>query len=288
MRRPLLLAALAATFLATPALADVTVRYRAVLPDSAPENVRQNPPTLVLTADGAGQARWRMAAPDMPTREGVQPASITFITREGVGYGVVNGPQPGMRFVARLDDAFAVVMELAGPLMQGSLREGAQQIMSQRVEITPVGPETVNGVRGNLYRIVTVDGETRGPPVEMVVATDPRLAPIGQEFLRMTESVRPAVVTLLGGEPQLYAALRGMFALGAPLRIGTQIQLEHVNTDDVPDSEFALPSPPMTRAQLQAMATMMMGMMQQGQSGRPPGAPAPAPATPSGNAANPH
>ena len=49
--------------LATPALADITVRYRAQLPEGAPANVRQNPPTLTISADGAGQARMEMFAP---------------------------------------------------------------------------------------------------------------------------------------------------------------------------------------------------------------------------------
>src|ERR1700754_3019389 len=105
MRRPLLLAALIGTFLATPALADVTVRYRAVLPDSAPANVREHPPTMTIAVDGAGQARWEMAAPGTPA-EGSRQPSIALITREGVGYFAMNGPQPGMQIVGRIDDAF--------------------------------------------------------------------------------------------------------------------------------------------------------------------------------------
>lgn len=288
MRRPLRLAALAAVMLATPALADVTVRYRAVLPAAAPANVRQAPPTMTISADGSGQARWEMAAPGTPA-DGARQPSIALIAREGVGYFALNGPQPGMQIVGRIDDAFALGAQFAQPILHGPAQAIVTQVMSQRVEITPVGPETVSGIQGNLYRIVLVSGETRAPPIEMVVATDPRLAPIGREFVRMIESVRPTVVAVAGGEPQLFAALRGMAGLGAPLRIGNEMRVDSVSTDDVPDSQFALPGPVMGREQLQMMIGAMLGGMGQGQgSARPAPSHAAPSATPPDHAANPH
>jgi hypothetical protein len=156
----------------------------------------------------------------------------------------------------------------------------------ERVEIHPVGPEMVEGVRGNLYRVILVSGDTRGPPVEVVIATDPRLAPIGQEFSRLAESMTPAIVSLLGAEPQVLAAIRGLVRLGAPLRVGNEMRLDMVSTDDVPDSRFALPGPVMSRAQLQQVATMMTDRIPPGQ--RPPDAPAsPGPAPGPGNAPDP-
>ena len=291
MRRPLLLAAIAGCLLAPPALADVTVRYKAVLPGSAPENVRQNPPTLTVSADGAGQARLEMAAPGTPAGAGDRPPSVALITREGVGYAALAAPGGAMQIVARMEDVLALAGQFATPLIRGgSLQDGARQAMQQRVEIHPVGPETVNGVRGNLYRVVMVTGDTRSPPLEIVVATDPRLVPIGQEFARLAESARPTVVSLLGGEPQAFAAFRGLMALGAPLRLGNEMRIDSVSTEDVPDSQFALPGPVMSREQLQQMATMMTGMMRQGPGARPPGAApgaSPTPPPPPGNATNP-
>lgn len=285
MRRPLLLAAIAGSLLATPALADVTVRYRAVLPDNVPANLRENPPTMTISADGAGQARTEMAAPGTPGGGGAAPPGVALITREGVGYAVLNAPGGGMQMIARVDDVLAVASQFAGPLLRGSsMQRDVQQVMQQRVEIHPVGPEVVNGVQGNLYRIVMVSGETRSAPVEIVVATDPRLAPVGQEFARLAESLRPTIVSLLGSEPQVYMAVRGLMGLGAPLRIGNEMRIDSVSTDDVPDSRFALPGPVMSREQLQQMAVMMTGMMRQGQGARPPASPAPAPPA---NATNP-
>lgn len=289
MRRSLLLAALAGSLLGTPALADVTVHYRPVLPESAPADIRTNPPTMTVAADEAGHGRIEMLAPAAP---GTPRPGVALITREGVRYVALNGPGPGMQMVARQEDVLALVSQFAAPLLRGSAQEGVRMAMQQRVEIQPVGPETVSGMQGNLYRVVMVTGETRSPPVEVVVATDPRLAPVSREFAGLAESLRPTVVSLLGGEPQAYMAFRGLMGLGAPLRIGNEVRIESVSLDDVPDSQFALPGPVMSREQLQQMATMMMGMMGRGAGAHPPGAPpappAAPPATPPGNAANPH
>jgi hypothetical protein len=287
MRRPLFLAALAGSLLATPALADVTVHYRPVLPNSAPADIRTNPPTMTVATDDAGHARMEMLAPGAP---GTPRPGVAFITREGTRYVALNGPGPGMQMVARQEDVLALVSQFAAPLLRGSAQEGARMAMQQRVEIQPVGPETVSGVQGNLYRVVMIMGETRSPPVEVVVATDPRLAPVSHEFASLAESLRPTVVSLLGGEPQAYMAFRGLMGLGAPLRIGNEVRIDSISMDDVPDSQFALPGPVMSREQLQQMATMMMGMMGRGQGAgaHPPGSPPAPPATPPGNAANPH
>lgn len=289
MRRPLLLAALVGTFLATPALADVIVRYRPAAPANAAAGSHASAPSLTVSADDAGKSRIEVQAPGTPAAGARQPG-VALITRDDVDYVAFNGPQPGMQMVGRMDDVMALAAQFATPLLRGSARDGVNEVMRQRVEIIPVGPETVSGIAGNLYRIVVVNGETRSPPLEMVVATDPRLAPVGRAFVRMFDSVRPAVISGIGGEPQVLAAARAMMTLGAPLRIGTFVRIDPIDTADVPDSQFALPGPVMTRAQLQQMATMMMSMMGQGRGMHPPGtpgAPPTPPATPS-NAANPH
>ena len=295
MRRLLLAAALAGTVLATPAMADVTVHYRPILPANAPAGARANMATMVVSADDAGQARVEMQAPGAPAA-GARRPGVALITRDNVDYLSFNGPGPGMQVVARMDDAMALFSQYATPLLHGSAREGVAEAMRQRVEIIPVGPETVSGVAGNLYRLVVVNGETRSPPLEMVVATDPRMAPVGRAFVRLFDAVRPTVVSAMGGEPQVFAAARAMMSLGAPLRLGTFITIDPIDTADVPDGRFALPGPVMSRQQLQAMATMAMGMMQQGRGAHPPAAPGtvnvpivPAPPSPPpGNAANPH
>jgi hypothetical protein len=300
MRRPLLLAALAGSMLCAPALADVTVRYKALLPAAAPAGVREDPPVFVIEADDSGQSRIEVIAPGnapgMPAAQpGGQRPSVALITRENVDYLALNGPGPGMQIVTRLDDALALFAQFATPLLQGSAREGVQQVMQQRVEIVPVGPETVAGIQGNLYRLVLVSGETRSPPLEVVIATDPRLAPAGRALVRMVDGLRGTVVAVAGAEPQVFAAVRAMLTLGAPIRIANTLRVDTVSAEDVPDSRFALPGTVLNREQLQQMVGTIMYGRRGPELNRPNAGPSPAtppappaPATPPGNAADPH
>lgn len=286
MRRPFFLAVLLGAFLATPALADITVRYKAGPPNMAAD-AAANVPALTISADDAGNARLEALAPGTPPPGGRQPG-VALVTREGTGYLVLNGPQPALRIVARQEDALALLVQFAGPLIrQGVGEEGLRQGLQARVEISPVRAETVAGVRGYLYRIVLVTGATRSPPLEIVIAADRRLAPIERELVRLTGALRPIFVELVGAEPQAFAAVRGLLALGAPLRIGDVVRLDSIDTADVPDERFALPGPVMSREQLAGFVQMMM-TMRPGAPGTPP-APTPAtPPTPPADEANPH
>jgi hypothetical protein len=281
MRRLLVIFALIGLGAAAPARADVTLRYRAVTPQTSPPRASPAPsPTLTIAADDAGQALIEMAAPSNGSgaSEGARPPSVTFITREGVGYLALGGPQAGQQLVARQDDAIALLTPVAAGLAGGSAREGVQEMMRQRVEMVAAGTETVAGVPGQLYRIVMISGETRSPPIEIVVSADPRLAPAGRELLRFTQAFRPFVVAVTGGEPQLYAAVLTMLGHGTPLRIANVFVLDSFSTGDVPDSRFALPGPVMTREQLGQMMGAMMGARSPGGEGPPvPSPPAGAP-----------
>jgi hypothetical protein len=289
MRRLLAIFALIGLGASAPAWADVTLRYRPLLPATASAQARQAAPTLTVAADDAGQARIEMAAP--AGRPGAAPGerapSVALITREGVGYFALNGPQPGQQLVARQEDALALLTPMARGLAAGSGREGVQQMMRQRVEIVPLGAETVAGVRGRLYRIVMVSGETRSPPIEIVLSNDSRLAPAGRELMRLADSLRPVLIAVMEGEPQVYAAMRALLGQGTPLRIANAFALDSISTEDVPNSRFALPGPVLTREQLGQMMGAMMG-------GRPPAVvgpqappPAPVPAPPPGAPPNP-
>jgi hypothetical protein len=217
---------------------------------------------------------------------GDRAPSVALITREGVGCFALSGPTPGQEIVARQEDALALVAPIARGLAGGSGREGLQEMMRQRVEIVPVGAETVAGLRGNLYRIVMISGETRSPPLEIVLSSDPRLAPAGRELVRLVDSLRPTLVAVTGGEPQVYVAVRALLGLGTPLRIASQFALDSFSTGDVPDSRFALPGPALTREQLGQMLGAMMGARRPGAAGEPvvvvprPAPPANAPPNP--------
>lgn len=283
MRRLLAIVALIGMGAAAPALADVTVRYRAIVPPTAPAQARENAPSLTITADDGGQGRIEVSGPGGGP-PGARPPGVAMITRQGVVYVALSGPQPGQQIVARLEDALALITPMASGLAGGSGRSGVQQMMAQRAEIVPGGAETVAGVRGDLYRIVIVNGETRSPPIEIVLSGDPRLAPAGRELVRLLDSLRPTLIAVMGGEPPPFASIRTLLGRGTPLRIGNQVVLDSFSNDDVADSRFDLPGPVMTLAQLQQMMGAMMGSRPPAGAGTPgPGpVPTPAPAPPAG------
>jgi hypothetical protein len=274
MRKLLAIFAMIGLGAAAPATADVTVRYRAVVPPTAPAQARENPPGLTITTGDDGQGRIEMLAPGGPPgAPGARPPSAALITRAGVTYIALNGPQPGQQIVARLEDALALLTPMASGLAAGSAAGGVQEMMAQRAEIVAGGAETVAGVRGNLHRLVLVNGETRSPPVEIVLSSDARLAPAGRELVRLLDSLRPAVVAVMGGEPPPFASMRALLATGTPLRIGNQLVLDSFSTEDVPDSRFDLPGSVMTREQLQQIMAMMMGGRRPGGDSPPASAP---------------
>ena len=132
--------------------------------------------------------------------------------------------------------------------------------------------------------MVVISGETRSPPIEIVVSNDPRLAPAGRELVRLVDSLRPTLAAVMGGEPPVYGAIRTLLGHGTPLRIANVFVLDSFDTNDIPDSRFALPGPVLTREQLgQIMGGMMGGSRPPGAGGPPPGAPqAPPPPPPAG------
>lgn len=286
MRRSFFIFALIALGAAAPALADITLRYRAVTPPTATPQMRASAPTMTVDADDAGQARVEMSAPagapGAPGAPGAAPGarapSVALITREGVGYLALRGPQAGQELVARQEDALALLTPLATGMASGSARTGVQEMMRQRVEVVPVREEIVAGLRGQVYSVVVISGETRSPPIEIVVSSDPRLAPAGRELVRLVDSLRPTLVAVMGAEPPVYGAIRTLLGHGTPLRIANAFVLDSFSTDDIPDSRFALPGPVLTREQLGQIMGAMMGGRPPGGEGPPPhGAPPPPP-----------
>ncbi|HEV7659604.1 MAG TPA: hypothetical protein VGO55_07130 [Allosphingosinicella sp.] len=284
MRRLVVIFASIALGASAPALADITLRYRVVIPQTAPPEARQNAPTMTIDADDAGHARIEMSAPAgaahppgaPPAAAGDRAPSVALITREGVGYLALRGPQAGQELVAPQDDALALMTPLAAGMASGSAQTGVQEMMRQRIEVLPVREETVAGLRGQVYSVVVISGETRSPPVEIVVSNDPRLAPAGRELVRLVESLGPTFVTVMGGEPPVYGAIRTLLGHGTPVRIGDFLVLDSFDTNDIPDSRFALPGPILTREQLGQIMGAMAGGRAPGAEGPPPQVP-PAP-----------
>jgi hypothetical protein len=289
MRKFLVLLAIAAFGLSSAAMADVTARYVISPParpavGGAPAPASSGPPgTFIFSADDHGQAR-------IEAEGGGQ--SPILIRRDGVGYAVMPSPQGPL--VARQADLIAF-----GASMMAAMRAGGGEnppaggpaghmaaMAAARLEVVERGSETVAGVRGTVYAVTIVMGERRQGPFEIVLSTDPNLAPVGVEMLRVVDSLREPLAAMMGAAPPIFAAARELLGRGTPIRIGDAFRLAAVNTDPVPAAQFALPGPVLTAQE------MMSRIGLAGMTGRLDAAPAP-PATGNaehdahGNASNP-
>lgn len=268
MRASLALFATLALGLAAPALADVTARYTVTPPAAAapggaagaaatPAVPPAGMPVLTVSADNGGQSR---------LEAGAGGQSILLITREGVGYFVAPSPQGPI--IGRQADMIALMTQFAGAMATGPGRAGLDHMRAARIEVAARGSETVAGVRGTVYALTFVDGANRSPPQEVVMSTDPRLAPVGREIVRLFELGRAPLVAIAGSEPQVYTAIRELLGRGTPIRMGPGFRLASVSTASVPASTFALPGPVLTAEQLLGRLMAM----------RPPSPPAATPA----------
>lgn len=287
MRRfPVLLATIAFG-LSSAAMADVTARYVVSPParpaaNGAPAPATSAPPaTFTFFADDHGQSR-------VEVQGGGQ--SPILIRREGVGYAVMPSPQgPLVTRQAELI-AFGVQMMSAMRAAGGGANGPAAHMAAMAtawLEVEERGSETVAGVRGTLYAVTLVTGETRQGPIEIVLSTDPNLAPVGAEILHIVDSLREPLAAMMDATPPAFASARELLGRGTPIRIGSAFRLASVNTDPVPAAQFVLPGPVLTAQELMSRIGLA------GMTGRLDAAPAPttpAPAEPDahGDAPHPH
>jgi len=257
MRRFFTLFGLIVMLAAVPALADVTVRYR--VKDRAAKQV-------VLAVSDAGNARFESGD------------DAALVVRGGIAYFVSSDGQGP--FVGRLDDAFALMTEFVGGLVQmmqaaearaaasrppaaageaAAPQRGLAQFRSMALapyEVTERGRETVGGRSGTLYAIAPAAGG-QGPTLEIVMATDGDLAPVGREIRRLIALAAAPTSTLLGQTPDILTELDGLLARGVPIRMGRHFTLASVGAEPIPAASFELPGPVLTREQLGARMAML-------------------------------
>ena len=192
-------------------------------------------PWIMIITDGHGNARDVFAAGH---------GGMLFMTRDNVGYLVVGR-----------DDRVGLQTDMLSMLAIGGSAGRANRAMiellaRQQLAIAPGGTERVAGYEGRIYRLTLTGGGVPPHSFEIVISTDPRLAPAGREILRFYDQLRAPVGAVTGAVPQPYEAVRGLLALGTPLRVGPHYRLREVETRSVPASAFALPGPVLTREQL--------------------------------------
>lgn len=235
-----IVAAIAVLGTASPAAADVTVRY-------APG--REGGQALVIEADDQGRVR----------AEGGRGQLI--IIRDGEIY--MTPPTEEDVFAARLEDFFAVGAELFNRM----LGEGLRVTRPTGYGLNERGPEMVGAWRGTLYSIDpegAADGPGSAPEgLELVVSSDPALAPATRATSQVFTALIRTFALAFGGAPaDLSAHAQDVLGRGAVLRLDRQFRLESVAEGPVAATRFDLPGPVLSRDQLRAR---MLGALEQRQ-----------------------
>jgi|ERR1044072_1239153 hypothetical protein len=210
------LAAFSALLLsAGPALADITARF--AQPDEPP---------MVAQVNDRGESR-------------IEVADAVYLTTGGVTYMIVEDAQG--RFVARQEDFLALMSELLAAFPADSPPAPAP------LEIVERGTETLAGRTGTVFRIS--DPRRPSEPFDMVISTDPELAPLGRA---VGSVIGPFSVTVSRAMPAFGAAVSELAGRGTLLRFGPLWRLERIEIAPVPESTFALPGAPLDRDALRA------------------------------------
>ena len=182
---------------------------------------------------------------------GAGHGGMRFLTLDNVGY-VVDLDDRGS--VGRQEDLFPLIVGRSGIASRAML----ERLARQRAEIVPAGTETIAGVTGDVYRVTLIEGETRAPPFDIVVAAAPRLAPVGRELLRFYDSLGAPILAAIGSVPQPYVAIRALLARGTPLRFAG-MRLQSIENRPFTDEMAALPGPVLGRDAFTALAAGLMG-----------------------------
>jgi hypothetical protein len=201
-------------FLATPALADVTARYSGMQPDSG---------MVVRIADNG----------DTFIGHG---ANSSYLTTGGVTYIILSDGRGA--FTVRRDTFMAVLREL-------TLGREPPPGPGRGAAVEETGAESVAGFAGRVFRV----GPRNIPSdrLEVVVSGAPELARVGRA---VAAHIVPWFETVGRTAPELRTAIGDVLARGAVIRLGPLFRLEAVDSAPIPATQFALPSPPLDRAEL--------------------------------------
>jgi hypothetical protein len=179
------------------------------------------------------------------------------IYRDGQFYLV--GQDKGQWKVARLEDLAAAFDQLMPPVFEQLFGAMASASQGSKLRIERRGTRKVAGFEGIVFAVHGLDSDKPDAAHIFVLSTDPKLAPVGKAMEQFLISSVVAMRPLLGELAAAMAAdMRAIFANGAPLDAEGKFKLDSLVQVDLPDSNFALPAPPQTAAQI--VAEMKAGM----------------------------
>jgi TonB family protein len=224
---PFLLPALS-LLIPVPAQADVTARY----------HVGSTVPVIVQVND-AGQARINMGA------------QAAIIVRDGTAYMLMadlQGP-----YAIRYDVLMSALDEATRTLLH---REARQPLPTDpEYEAVELGAATEAGYAGTAWTIIQRGESGRPAPFELVVSTDPVLAPVGRVLARLSANTSSGFAppwSTPSFDHNFVTAMNSVFERGTIIRFGRMMRLESASTDPIASSTFELPGEPLSREQFLA------------------------------------
>jgi hypothetical protein len=207
--------------LSSPALADITARYRQMI----------EPGEVVVQANDRGESR--MTVTDAAYVTTAAGTHMILTDRQGT-------------YVARQDDFLSLLDALSR-----ATQPDAQPAASRPLAIREEGSETVAGRTGTKFRISLTEESVDA--FEVVISTDPELAPLGRV---VAAHFAPFFRTTTRAMPGLAEAVTDLLGRGTLLRFGPLFQLESLDAAPIPASAFALPSAPLSREALAARLSL--------------------------------
>lgn len=233
MRPGLLLALLAMACASTPAMADVSARYR--IPGGQ---------MILIEASDEGNGRFT------PEGDGAQGGYAVFTPNDSFLVFTEAGVTRVMRF-ADFRAALDAMVERMLANIDGAESVDAPQpapAVPAEPRLVAGGRSEVNGRSGTLYR----DRAAEGNMGDFVISDDPALAPVGRIFAK-TMIETPMFGDLIGGAAADWKReLAALLDKGAPLRLG-EVSLESMTSDQIPAARFALPSAPISREEFERL-----------------------------------
>lgn len=216
MRLSAALAAFAALLLPGPAAADITARYHDA-----------NGLAVTVRLSDGGDSR-------------TETQHAVYLTSGGIDYLVAGQDHGG--FVVRLDDFVSLMTE-----QSAAWPAADPPAEPMPVTISEAGTEIVAGRTGRRFRIAAAGQSTDA--AEMVISSDPDLAPLGAVLRR---HFGPVLTAFGARNPGIARAMADLLGRGTLLRGSELFRLESIDNAALSPSLFTLPSPPISREELAA------------------------------------
>jgi hypothetical protein len=222
-----------------PALADVTVHYAV------------GGKELVVEVDQGGNSRLDVNG------------KFALIHRDGVDYVAIEDKDGTKVFeLQAMVDLFKGIIPKSDDPKAAGMQFG----------LMPGAATAVGGQPGAAWNLVMVKGDddSKKRSIEMVVATNPALAPVGEVFRRAIGTLSDVLGKMFPEETGFSARLTELFAKGTPLRItpveqgaakpeAPLIEFKSLDTAEIDDKHFELPAPVTSADEILGSMGGMMG-----------------------------